>query len=174
MTFHVSRPSDGTGYSPFEQELVNAMNEFVSTSDAPQFDASVIARVARRKRATAIAGISAALIVVGGGTALAAGAVGGSHTTGPAAASHTSHTTTAGKNATTVLYGFDNGGTTPLELGGLDPVGARALLTKAQITPEFGKASSPGCKPTSVIAVSPHAPTVVHAGGTVKVTLCAG
>ncbi|WP_328580530.1 hypothetical protein [Streptomyces sp. NBC_00370] len=171
MTLHVSPPSGGMGYSPFEQELVNAMNEYASSSDAPQFDAAVIARVARRKRATAIAGISAALILAGGGTALAAAAAGGSHTAAPAA---TSHTTTADKNATTVLYGFKNGGTVPLELGGLDPVGARALLSKAQITPQFGKASSPGCKPTSVIAVSPHAPAVVHKGETVKVTLCAG
>ncbi|WP_245178628.1 hypothetical protein [Streptomyces montanisoli] len=147
------------------------MNDFVSSSEAPRFDAAVIARGARRKRATAIAGISAALVVVGGGTALAAGVVGGSHAARPAAVSHAT-TTTTGKNATTVLY--SNGGTTRIELGGLNSTGARALLDKARITPEFGKASATGCKPGSVIAVSPHAPTVVHRGATVKVTLCAG
>jgi hypothetical protein len=172
MTSHGLRPSSGTGYSPFEQELVNAMNDFVSSSDAPQFDTAVIARGARRKRATAVAGISAALIVAGGGTALAVGAVGGSDAARPASVSHT---TTVDKNATTVLYGLGNGKTVSIQLGGLDSTQARALLVgKAGLTPAFGKASAPGCKPGSVIAVSPHAPTVVHSGATVQVSLCAG
>ncbi|MFF4246637.1 hypothetical protein ACFYY2_19520 [Streptomyces sp. NPDC001822] len=147
------------------------MNEFVNSSDAPQFDAVVITRVARRKRVTAIAGISAALVIVGGGTALAAAAVGGSHATGQAASSHAA---TADKDTTTVLYGHPSGVTIPLELGGLDSATAKGQLTKAGMTAEFVKASSPNCKPTSVIAVSPHAPTIVHQGATIKVTLCAG
>lgn len=35
-----------------------------------------------------------------------------------------------------------------------------------------GKVSSPGCKPASVVEVSPHAPTVVKAGDTIDVKLC--
>lgn len=70
--------------------------------------------------------------MAGAGTAPAAGAVGsGSRTSRPAAVSHTA---AVGKNATTVLYGFDNGGTVPVELGGLDSTMARALLAKAGIT----------------------------------------
>jgi hypothetical protein len=167
MTYHSSRPSGGTGYSPFEQELVNAMNDLVNGAETPHFDTEAIARGARRKRATAIAGIAAALVVAGGGTALASGAVGDSHAERRAAVS-------AERDAT-LLYGYKTGGTVPVRLGGLEATEARALLfRKYKVKSEITKASAPGCKPGSVIAVSPHTPTVVYAGATVKVTLCAG
>ncbi|MBM9505343.1 hypothetical protein [Actinacidiphila acididurans] len=170
MSSQSSRPSAGTGYSPFEQELVNAMNDFASGSDAPHFDTAAIARGARRKRATAVAGIAAALVVVGGGTALAAGAVGGSHAARPAAAA----TSTAGADGTTVLYGSSNGKTVTLPLAGVSSTGARAALVKLRLTPDFSRTPVAGCKQATVVAVSPHAPTVVHAGDTVHVTVCAG
>ncbi|MFJ2632900.1 hypothetical protein ACIQCJ_01845 [Streptomyces sp. NPDC093221] len=167
MTSHGSRPSGCTGYTPFEQELVNSMNDFVNGAEAPHFDTAAIARGARRKRATAIAGIATALVVAGTGTALAIGTTGGSHDSRPAA--HTSATTD--KNRTTVQYGE-----IPIQLAGFTLDLARPVLVdKAQL--KIGrviKVASPGCKPGTVIAVSPHAPTVVHKGDTVNLTLCAG
>lgn len=71
MTSNDSRPFGCAHPTPFEEELVSAMNNFANSADAPTFDAPGITRRSRRKRATAIAGISAALIVAGGGTALA-------------------------------------------------------------------------------------------------------
>lgn len=63
MTSHDARSSGRTGYTPFEEELVNAMNEFANSADAPSVDTVGIVRKTRRKRVTAIAGLAAALIV---------------------------------------------------------------------------------------------------------------
>ena len=64
--------------------------------------------------------------------------------------------------------------TVGIQLAGLDSTMARALLVgKAQLQAEFVKAACDG-KPDTVIAVSPHAPTVVHKGDTMTVTLCVG
>ncbi|MFE5136938.1 hypothetical protein ACFRDV_04575 [Streptomyces fagopyri] len=166
MSSHGSRPS---GCTPFEQELVNAMNDFANTAETPYFDTAAIERGARRKRATSIAGIAAALLVVGTGTALAAGAVGGaSHTPRPTAAATTS------AKSTTVLYGSRNGTTVTVPLTGLKSMGARAALVRLHLTPSFSRTPVAGCEQSTVVAVSPHAPTVVHAGDTIHVTVCAG
>ncbi|WP_413807459.1 hypothetical protein [Streptomyces sp. OE57] len=164
MTSHDSRPPGCTGYSPFEEELVNAMNDYVNAAEAPDFDTARIARGARRKRATAISGIAAALIVVGGGTALAS-INSGSEASKPAA--------TRGAD-TTVLYKFSDGGTLPIELGGRDQESARVQFLKMGVKGEYAKAATGTCKPGSVIAVSPHSPQTVSKGDTVKVILCAG
>jgi hypothetical protein len=166
MTSPSSRPSGCTDYTPFEQELVNAMNDFVNSAETPHFDTAAIARGARRKRATAIAGVVTALILAGAGTALAAG---GSHTSRPAATP--AHKTTTNRNVTTVQYGE-----IPIKLAGFSLDWAKPVLVgKAQLKiGTITKASPSGCKPGSIIAVSPHAPTVVHKGDTVNLTLCAG
>lgn len=151
---------------------MNAMNDSTNSAEAPHSGTATTARGARRKRATAVAGIATALVLAGAGSALAAG--GGSHTSHP---SHTSrpaataaHKTTADGNVTTVQYGD-----IPIQLAGFSLDMARAeLVDKAQL--KIGtvtKASPRGCKPTSVLAVSPHAPTVVHKGDTVDLTVCA-
>lgn len=151
---------------------MNAMNDSTNSTEAPHSGTATTARGARRKRATAVAGIATALVLAGAGSALAAG--GGSHTSHP---SHTSrpaataaHKTTADGNVTTVQYGD-----IPIQLAGFSLDMARAeLVDKAQL--KIGtvtKASPRGCKPTSVLAVSPHAPTVVHKGDTVDLTICA-
>jgi hypothetical protein len=169
MTPHGQRPSGCTPYTPFEQELVNAINDFMNTDDAPHFDtAAITRRAARRKRTTAIAGIAAALVVAGAGTALATGAAGGSPAPRPAAAAH--KPTGPDKNLTTVQYGD-----IPIQLAGFNLEMAKLeLVDKAQLKiGTISKASPYGCKPTSIIAVSPHAPTVVHKGDTVDLTVCA-
>ncbi|WP_063766967.1 PASTA domain-containing protein [Streptomyces sp. NRRL S-813] len=129
-------------------------------------------RGSRRKRVAAVAGVAAALLAIGGGTALAVGA------TGAAAAKTTAApvtaATTGSSDDTTVLLGFPDGGSVRIPLAGYDVTMARALLVgKAHLQTSFVKAACDG-KPGSVIAVSPHAPTVVHKGDTVTVTLCAG
>ncbi|MEU3984860.1 PASTA domain-containing protein [Streptomyces sp. NPDC026672] len=146
------------------------MQHFANGAETPHFDSAAIVRGARRKRATTIAGIAAALVVVGGGTALATiGSGGGSSTpqTAPAA------TATATAADTTVLLGHGNGKTSTIPLGGVDSGTAKALLAKNGLHVEFAKGACDG-KPTSVIAVSPHSPTVVNQGDTIRVTLCAG
>ncbi|MEU0041180.1 hypothetical protein [Streptomyces sp. NPDC006333] len=167
MSSHDSQPS---GCTPFEQELVNAMNDFANTAETPYFDTAAIERGARRKRATSIAGIATALVVVGAGTALAAGAVGSaSPTSRPAAA-----VTATSADSTTVLYGSRNGKTVTVPLAGTNSIGARAALVRLHLTPSFSRTPVAGCKQSTVVAVSPHAPTVVHAGDTIHVTVCAG
>lgn len=163
MTSHGSRPSGCAGYTPFEQELVNAMNDFANGAEAPQFDTAAITRGARRKRVTAIAGIATALILAGAGTALATT---GTHSSPSAAAAGKS---TTDKNVTTVQYGD-----IAIQVGGFNLDMAKAELgDKAGLKIAVVKASPSGCKPTSVLAVSPHAPTVVHKGDTVTLTVCA-
>jgi hypothetical protein len=167
MTSHPSRHCGCAAYTPFEQELVNAMNDFVNSADAPQIDTAAIARGARRKRTTAVAGIAAALLLAGAGTALATS---GSHHAQPASsATHKKPARTADKNLTTVQYGE-----IPIQVGGFNLDMAEAELgAKAGLKIAVVKASPEGCKPTSILAVSPHAPTVVHKGDTVTLTVCA-
>ncbi|MEU9128761.1 PASTA domain-containing protein [Kitasatospora sp. NPDC048540] len=72
MTRHEPQPSGCAEISAFEQELVDAMNDFADTSGTPRFDATAIRRRARRKPLTAGVGLAVTIAVIGGGTALAA------------------------------------------------------------------------------------------------------
>lgn len=167
MTSHDARPSSRTGYTPFEEELVNAMNAFANSADAPTVDTVGIVRKTRRKRVTAIAGLAAALIVAGGGTALATAVSNGSDASRPAA------TTTATDDATTVLV---NGSKIKREFAGLDLDFAKQLLMKSQL--KLGTVGKVDCgkngKPGSVHSVDPHSPKTVSIGATINLTLCAG
>jgi hypothetical protein len=167
MTSHDARPSGRTGYTPFEEELVNAMNDFANSADAPSVDTVGILRKTRRKRVTAIAGLAAALIVAGGGTALATAVSNGSEASRPAAA------TTASDDATTVLV---NGSKIKREFAGLDLDFAKQLLMKSQL--KLGTVGKVDCgkngKPGSVHSVDPHSPKTVSIGDTINLTLCAG
>ncbi|GAX56348.1 hypothetical protein [Streptomyces olivochromogenes] len=168
MTSHDARPSSRTGYTPFEEELVNAMNALANSADAPSVDTVGIVRKTRRKRVTAIAGLAAALIVAGGGTALATAVSNGSDASRPAAA-----TTATGDDATTVLV---NGSKIKREFAGLDLDFAKQLLMKSQL--KLGTVSKVDCgkngKPGSVHSVDPHSPKTVSIGDTINLTLCAG
>ncbi|MFE2482638.1 hypothetical protein ACFXGR_05060 [Streptomyces mirabilis] len=168
MTSHDARSSGRTGYTPFEEELVNAMNEFANSADAPSVDTVGIVRKTRRKRVTAVAGLAAALIVAGGGTALATAVTNGSSPAKPAAA-----TASAGNDATNVLL---KGSKFPLEFAGLDLDFAKQLLLKGQL--KLGTVSKVDCgkngKPGSVHSVDPHSPKTVSIGATINLTLCAG
>lgn len=167
MTPHDSLPFRGTAFTPFEEELVNAMNDFANAAETPTFDTPGMVRKTRRRRTTVIAGIAAAFIVAGGGTALASMA-GGSETGKPAAA-----TTATTKEAATVLY--DNRGVTiPIDMSGLDLVLAKQQLLKAEL--KLGTVSKAACngKPGSVIAADPHTPKTVSRGDSVNLTLCSG
>lgn len=160
-----ARPS---GCTPFEEELTNAMNRFANSAEAPDFDASQIQRRTRRRRTIGIAAVAAALIAAGGGTALATSVAGGSSSTPAAASTATSH------DATTVLYGI-RPDTIPIDFAGWSLDGAKSYMEKMQT--ELGtvtKKSVKGCKPGSVIGVSPHAPKTVTKGDTVNFTVCAG
>jgi hypothetical protein len=66
-------PSGRNGYTPFEEELVNAMRDFANSSDAPDFapDAIIRGSARRRTRMLITAGVAATFIMAGGGTALA-------------------------------------------------------------------------------------------------------
>ncbi|WP_405778530.1 hypothetical protein [Streptomyces sp. NBC_00859] len=164
-----SPDSPPSGCASFEQELVNAMNDFVNTTRTPHFDTATIARGARRKRATAIAGIATALVVAGAGTALAVGAVGGgSDTSRPAAAAGTV------ADSTTLLVRTSDGSTAKEQLAGATSARVRATLVHFGLTPTFTRVQKADCqKPEdAVVSLSPHAPTVVHAGDTVLVTTC--
>jgi hypothetical protein len=160
MTGYGSRPSDGLpGGISFEQELVDALNDFANTSPAPSFDATGIQRRARRKRAGLIATVAAVVAVAGGGTALATVATSGSSTSTPAAAT----------DATTVLLSGKR-----IDLTGLDSVSGKSILLKSGL--KIGtvtNTSTPTCKPNSVIGVSPHSPQIVSPGDTIDLTICA-
>ncbi|MFJ5221686.1 PASTA domain-containing protein [Streptomyces sp. NPDC088400] len=168
MTPNDSRPSGCTSHTPFEEELVNAMNDFANSADAPDFDTAGIVRKTRRKRTTAIAGIAAALIVAGGGTALATAGTSGSDAPKPAAVSAASD----GDAANVVLSGSKY----KIEFGGLSLDFAKQLLLKTQL--ELGTVGEKPCgkegKPGTVIAVDPHSPQIVSKGDTINLTLCAG
>lgn len=168
MTSFSSRPSGCTGYTPFEEELVNAMNDFVNAADAPRFDTAGIERGARRKRATAIAGIAAALIVAGGGTALATAVTSGPDAQKPAAAT----TATTDDDAASLLKWRKFA----ISLLGHDLEFAKQQLLNSQL--KLGTVSEVACgknlKPGSVIDVNPHSPKTVTNGDTVNLTLCSG
>ncbi|SDN17511.1 PASTA domain-containing protein [Actinacidiphila guanduensis] len=166
MTGYVSPPSDGregdAHLAFFEQELVTAMNEFARTAPVPHFDAAGIKSRTRRRRAGFVAAAAAVLIAAGGGTALATVGT-GSHTARPAATT----TTPAKGNVTTVPY------VKPFDIGGMDLADATQALGQAGLKPgTITHAAVDNCKPGSVIAVSPLAPAVVHAGDHVDLTLC--
>lgn len=167
MTSHESRPPGCGGYAPLEEELVNAMNDFVNAAEAPDFDTARIVQGARRKRATAIAGIATALIVAGGGTALAT-INSGSEGAKPAGAS----TATADPEATYVALEDSK---YKLDFGGLSLDFAQQLLLKSQL--KLGKVSEVDCgkngKPGTVVEVSPHSPTAVPRGARISLVLCA-
>ncbi|WP_223865473.1 MULTISPECIES: PASTA domain-containing protein [unclassified Streptomyces] len=144
------------------------MNDFVNAAEAPDFDTAGIVRRARRKRATAIAGIATALIVAGGGTALAS-INSGSDTSKPAAAG----TVTADPEAAYVALEDSK---YKLDFRGLSLDFAQQLLLKAQL--KLGKVGEVDCgkngKPGTVVEVSPHSPTAVPRGASINLTLCAG
>lgn len=158
-----------SGCTPFEEELTNAMNRFANSTEAPDFDAPQIQRRTRRRRTIGIAAVAAALIAAGGGTALAT-SVAGSNSSTPAATR-----TVTNSDATTVLYLHSEGLTIPIDFAGWSLDGAKAYMEKMQT--KLGtvtKKSVKGCKPGSVIGVSPHAPKSVKPGDTVNFTVCAG
>ncbi|WP_399890168.1 PASTA domain-containing protein [Streptomyces sp. BBFR51] len=167
MTSHDDvRPS---GCTPFEEELMNAMNRFANSAEAPDFDAPQILRRTRRRRTLGIAAVAAALIAAGGGTALAT-SVGGSSSSTPAATS-----TAAKSDATTMLYLFSDGDSVPIDFAGWSLDQAKTYMEKTQT--KLGtvtKKAVKGCKPGSVLGVSPHAPKTVKKGDTVSFTVCAG
>ncbi|MFD9395551.1 hypothetical protein ACFWBB_33890 [Streptomyces sp. NPDC060000] len=146
---------------------MNAMNRFADSAETPAFDAPQIVRRTRRRRSVGIAAVAAALILGGGGTALATSVAGG----GKSATS----TATTSDDATTLLYLFEDGTTTRLPLAGLSLDMAKPLLEKTQT--KLGtvtKKAVKGCKPTSVLEVTPHAPKTIKPGDTVNFTICAG
>jgi hypothetical protein len=164
MTSHDARPS---GCTPFEEELVNAMNRYANSAEAPDFDAPAIVHRTRRRRTVGIAAVAAALILGGGGTALATSVAGGSHAT------PSSRTASADHDAATVLYGGGDDRPFPIDFSGWDLDGFKSYMSKMRT--KLGTVSKrpvTGCKPGSVIAVSPHTPKVVKAGDTISVVLC--
>lgn len=168
MTSYGSRPPGCTGSTPFEEELVNAMNDFVNAAEAPDFDTAGMVRKARRKRATAIAGIATALVVVGGGTALAS-INGGSDTSKPAAVD------TANTDPEAAYVALE-GSKYKLDFGGLSLDFAKQQLLKSQLN--LGKVGEVDCgkngKPGTVVEVSPHSPNAVSKGARINLILCAG
>jgi len=149
---------------------MNAMNRLANSAETPEFDAPQIERRTRRRRAVGIAAVAAALIAAGGGTALAT-SVGSSNSSTPAASS----TAAKSDDATTLLYLFSDGTTTRLPLAGLSLDMAKPVLEKTQT--KLGtvtKKAVKGCKPTSVLEVTPHAPKTIKPGDTVNFTICAG
>lgn len=160
------RPS---GCTSFEEELVNAMNNFAHSTDAPAFDTAGMVHRTRRGRTALIAGVAAALIVAGGGTALAS-MTGVSQTSAQPAA-----TTTVDHNKATFLLGGLTKEPIPVDLTGVDLDGAKGQLLKAQLKlGSITKVVSPGCKSATVVEVTPHSPKIVTEGDTVNVKLCAG
>ena len=78
-------------------------------------------------------------------------------------------------DATTLLYGFSDGQTLPIDFGGWNLEGAKSYLLKTRTKlGTVGKTHVEGCKPGSVVGVDPHAPEIVKSGDTVGLTLCAG
>ena len=89
MTSNDARPSGCTGFTPFEQELVNAMRDFANNTDAPDFAPATIMRGARRRVLSLVtASVAAVIILAGGGTALAVTAHSGPTTPSHSATSH--------------------------------------------------------------------------------------
>ncbi|MEV0905361.1 PASTA domain-containing protein [Streptomyces hokutonensis] len=164
MSSYDPRPS---GCTPFEEELINAMNDFAHSTDSPAFDTAGMVHRTRRRRATLIAGFAAALIAAGGGTALASISGSASQTT-PAA-------TTVDHAKATFLLGGLTKEPIAVDLTGQDLATAKGQFEKAQL--KLGtivKVVSPGCKSATVVELTPHSPKIVVNGDTVDVKLCAG
>ncbi|MEU6145972.1 PASTA domain-containing protein [Streptomyces sp. NPDC047081] len=162
-----ARPS---GCTPFEEQLVNAMNDYADSADAPDFDAPGIVRRTRRRRTVGIAAVAAALILGGGGTALASMSGGTEAHSAVASSGPTQH----GSKLTTVLVGKP-GDSFTIDFAGLDLAYAKQLLAKAQL--QLGAVSKrpvTGCKPGTVFIADPHSPKTVPVGGTVNLVLCSG
>ncbi|MFC8350115.1 hypothetical protein [Streptomyces sp. NPDC057280] len=70
MTRHSARALHDANLTPFEQNLVDTLNDVANAPDAPQFDAVIIKRRIRRRRSATGLVLGAALIG-GGATALA-------------------------------------------------------------------------------------------------------
>ncbi|MER5435569.1 PASTA domain-containing protein [Streptomyces sp. NPDC002588] len=154
-----------SGCTPFEEELTNAMNRFANSAVTPDFDAPQILRRTRRRRTVGIAAVAAALIAAGGGTALATSVASNGGST-PAATG-----TATDSDATTILY--VGSVTIPVDFAGMDLVLAKPLLEKTQT--KLGtvtKKAVTGCKPGSIIEVSPHAPATVKKGDAVNFVIC--
>lgn len=165
MSPYDPRPS---GCTSFEEELIDAMNEFAHSANAPVFDTAGMVHRTRRRRTSLIAGFAAALILAGGGTALAS-------MTGPSQTPAKPAATTADHNRATFLLGGLTKEPIAVDLTGMDLATAKGQFLKAQL--KLGtvvKVTSPGCKPTSVVEVTPHSPKIVSKGDTVNVKLCAG
>ena len=161
-----------SGCTPFEEELMNAMNRFANSAEAPDFDAPQILRRTRRRRTIGVTAVAAALVAAGGGTALAASVAhgGGSSNSTPAAVTRTA----VNSDSTTLLFN-NHGVKIPINFAGLDLTMAKQQLQKAGMKlGTVGKGSVKNCKPTSVIGVAPHSPKVVNSGDTINLTLCAG
>ncbi|MEV1063281.1 PASTA domain-containing protein [Streptomyces sp. NPDC050263] len=144
------------------------MNRFANSAETPEFDAPQILRRTRQRRTIGIAAVAAALIAAGGGTALATSVASKSSST-PAATS-----TPAANDATTILY-VNGSVTIPVDFAGMDMVLAKPLLEKTQT--KLGivtKKAVKGCKPGSVIEVSPHAPKTVKKGDAINFVVCSG
>jgi hypothetical protein len=156
-----------SGCTPFEEELINAMNNFAHSSDSPAFDTAGMVHRNRRRRATLVAGFAAALILAGGGTALASMSGDASQSAAkPAAVDHSRATFLLGGLTKTPI---------PVDLTGQDLATAKGQFEKAQL--KLGtvvKVTSPGCKPASVVELTPHSPKIVTKGDTINVKLCAG
>ena len=72
MTSDDARPSGCAGFTPFEEELVNAMRDYANNANTPDFVPATIVRGARRRMLSLVmASITAAVIQGGAGTALA-------------------------------------------------------------------------------------------------------
>ncbi|MFF4020358.1 hypothetical protein [Streptomyces sp. NPDC001843] len=145
------------------------MNRYADSAEAPEFDAPQIVRRTRRRRTAGIAAVAAALILGGGGTALATSVAGGSHSTPSRPAEARNH------DAATVLFGIDDGSDKPLPIDfyGWDLKGFKAYMNKTQM--KLGTVSKrpvTGCRPNTILAVSPHTPKIVKSGYTINVVLC--
>lgn len=166
MSPYDTRPS---GRTPFEEELINAMNDFAHSSDAPAFDTAGMVQRTRRRRTTLVAGFAAALILAGGGTALAS-------ISGSGASQAPAKPAAAGDDSrATFLLGGVTKDPIPVDLTGLDLATAKGQFDKARL--KLGtvtKTAGPGCKTATVVELTPHSPKIVVAGDTVNVRLCAG
>ncbi|MFF5497742.1 hypothetical protein [Streptomyces aquilus] len=71
MIRHSARALHDANLTPFEQNLVDTLNDVANTPDAPQFDAVIIKRRIRRRRSTVTGLVLGAVVIGGGATALA-------------------------------------------------------------------------------------------------------
>lgn len=189
------RPSGRGGGTPFEQELVSAMNDFADSATAPAFEPDVIARSSRRKRGVAVAALTAAAVIVGAGTALAT--IGhGTNGAGPAAGAKPTVPATASPAITEVnarwhfaqveLVTQKGHGLATIDLAGLTLKDAKTMLSQHNLrTGSITWAPCTGRRGT-VLMVFHGTPRLVKAVGdpdylkgmkltdTVNVDLCSG